>query len=55
MTDIAVIVLIGQEKMHLERCVEKLAVLNPRQIFLVESQPDDGGVVIGEIPPAAVR
>lgn len=48
MTDIAVIVLIGQEKMHLERCVEKLAVLNPRQIFLVESQPDDGGVVIAK-------
>lgn len=44
MTDLAVIILIGQEKIHLKRCVEKLAALNPRQIFLVEPQPDDGGV-----------
>lgn len=48
MTDIAVIVLIGQEKIHLKRCVEKLAPLNPQQIFLVESQPDDGGVAIAK-------
>ena len=48
MTDIAVIILIGQEKIHLKRCIEKLAPLNPRQIFLVESQPDDGGVAIAK-------
>ena len=48
MTDIAVIILIGQEKIHLQRCVKKLATLSPRQIFLVESQPDDGGVVIAK-------
>ena len=48
MTDISVIILIGQEKIHLKRCVEKLAPLNPRQIFLVESQPDDGGVAIAK-------
>ena len=47
-TDIAVIILIGQEKIHLKRCVEKLAALSPRQIFLVESQPDDGGVAIAK-------
>ena len=47
-SDIAVIILIGQEKIHLKRCVEKLAPLNPRQIFLVESQPDDGGVAIAK-------
>ena len=47
-TDISVIILIGQEKIHLKRCVEKLAPLNPRQIFLVESQPDDGGVAIAK-------
>ncbi|MCQ2395369.1 MAG: glycosyltransferase family 2 protein, partial [Kiritimatiellae bacterium] len=47
-TNIAVIILIGQEKIHLKRCVEKLAPLNPRQIFLVESQPDDGGVAIAK-------
>ena len=48
MTDVSVIILIGQEKIHLKRCVEKLAPLNPRQIFLVESQPDDGGVAIAK-------
>ena len=48
MTDISVIILIGQEKIHLKRCVEKLSPLNPRQIFLVESQPDDGGVAIAK-------
>ena len=49
MTDIAVIILIGQEKIHLQRCVKKLATLSPRQIFLVESQPDDGGVAIAKV------
>ena len=48
MTDISVIILIGQEKIHLRRCVERLAPLEPRQIFLVESQPDDGGVAIAK-------
>lgn len=47
-SDITVVILIGQEKIHLTRCVEKLAALNPRQIFLVESQPDDGGVAIAK-------
>ena len=47
-TNIAVIILIGQEKIHLKRCIEKLAALSPRQIFLVESQPDDGGVAIAK-------
>lgn len=48
MIDIAVVILIGEERLHLRRCVEKLALLNPRQIFLVESQPDDGGVAIAK-------
>lgn len=46
--NIAVVVLIGQEKIHFKWCVEKLAPLNLRQIFLLESQPDDGGVAIGK-------
>ena len=54
-SDIAVIILIGQEKIHLKRCVEKLAPLNPRQIFLVESQPDDGGVAIAKETAAKLR
>lgn len=48
MTDISVIILIGQEKIHLKRCIEKLAPLEPKQIFLIESQPNDGGVAIAK-------
>ena len=42
MTDIAVIILVGQEKLHIRRCLERLKPLEPRQIFVVESQPSDG-------------
>lgn len=42
MTDIAVIILVGREKLHIGRCLEKLQPLEPRQIFVVESQPSDG-------------
>lgn len=42
MTDIAVIILVGQEKLHIRRCLEWLKLLEPRQIFVVESQPSDG-------------
>ena len=47
-TDISVIILIGQEKIHLKRCVERLAPLDPKCIWLIESQPDDGGVAIAK-------
>lgn len=49
MIDIAIVILIGQERIHLKRCIEKLAAPSPRQIFLVESQPDDGGVANGRL------
>ena len=42
MTDIAVIILVGQERLHIRRCIEKLQTLDPRQVFVVESQPSDG-------------
>ena len=42
MIDIAVIILVGQEKLHIRRCLERLKPLEPRQIFVVESQPSDG-------------
>ena len=48
MTDVTVIILIGQEKIHLQRCIEKLAPLQPKCIWLIESQPDDGGVAIAK-------
>lgn len=42
MTDIAIIILVGQERLHISRCLEKLRQLEPWQIFVVESQPSDG-------------
>lgn len=42
MTDIAVIILVGQEKLHIRRCLELLRSLEPQQVFVVESQPSDG-------------
>ncbi len=42
MTDIAVIILVGQEKLHIRRCLERLKPLEARQTFVVESQPSDG-------------
>ena len=42
MTDVAVIILVGQERLHIRRCLERLRPLEPRQILVVESQPSDG-------------
>jgi len=42
MTDIAVVILVGQEGLHIRRCLERLQSLEPRQVFVVESQPSDG-------------
>lgn len=42
MTDIAVIILVGREKLHIRRCIEKLQPLEPHHVFVVESQPSDG-------------
>ena len=36
MTDIAVIILTNDEKMHIGRCLERIAALSPRQIFVVD-------------------
>lgn len=47
-TDLTAIILIGQEKIHLKRCIERLAPLEPKCIWLIESQPDDGGVAIAK-------
>lgn len=41
MTDITVIILTGKEELHIGRCLEKLAPLEPRQIIVVESQNGD--------------
>ena len=42
MTDIAVIILSKNEKLHIRRCLEKLALLEARQIFIVDCFSTDG-------------
>ena len=42
MTDIAVIILTKDEKLHIKRCLERLAPLEPRQIFVVDCFSTDG-------------
>ena len=40
--DIAVIILTKDEKLHIRRCLERLAPLEPRQIFVVDCFSTDG-------------
>ena len=42
MTDIAVIILTKDEKLHIKRCLERLAPLEPRQTFVVDCFSTDG-------------
>lgn len=42
MTDVAAIILTKNEKLHIARCLEKLAPLAPRQVFVVDCFSDDG-------------
>ena len=42
MTDLAVIILSKNEKLHIKRCLEKLAPLEARQIFVVDCFSTDG-------------
>ncbi|MBR3223387.1 MAG: glycosyltransferase [Kiritimatiellae bacterium] len=42
MTDLAVIILTKDEKLHIKRCLERLAPLEPRQIFIVDCFSTDG-------------
>jgi len=41
MTDISVVILVGNEALHIKRSLERLAALEPRQVFVVESQKGD--------------
>lgn len=41
MTDIAVIILVGLEEIHMRRCIERLRPLCAKQVFVVESQTGD--------------
>ena len=40
-TDLTVIILTGNEELHIGRCLEKLRDLNPLQVLVVESQKGD--------------
>ena len=42
MTDLSVVILAKNEKLHIKRCLEKLAPLEPRQIFIVDCFSTDG-------------
>ena len=42
MTDISVVILQKNEALHIKRCLEKLAPLEPRQIFVVDCFSTDG-------------
>ena len=42
MTDIPVVILAKDEKLHIKRCLEKLDPLKPQQIFVVDCFSTDG-------------
>ena len=42
MTDTAVIVHAKNDKLHIGRCLERIAALSPRQIFVVDCFSTDG-------------
>ena len=48
MTDVAVIILAKNEKLHIKRCLEKLKPLEPRQVFIVDCFSTDGTQDIAE-------
>lgn len=53
MINLHVIILVGRERLHIRRCVEKLAPLQPKCVYLVTSQPDDGTLAIARETAAA--
>ena len=42
MSDVAVIILTKNEKLHIGRCLERIAALSPRQVFVVDCFSTDG-------------
>ena len=42
MSDIAVIILTKDERLHIGRCLERIAALSPRQVFVVDCFSTDG-------------
>jgi len=54
MTDIAVIILTKDECIHIKRCLDKLAPLEPRQIFIVDCHSTDGTQKIAQDAGATI-
>ncbi len=54
MTNISVIILQKNEALHIERCFERLAPLEPRQVFVVDCYSTDGSDKIAVGMGAAV-
>ena len=54
MTDIAVIILAKDEELHIARCLERIAPLEPRQVFVVDSFSTDRTTSIAESLGATV-
>lgn len=53
MTDIAVIILTKDEKLHIRRCLDRLRDLNPRQIFVVDCfSTDETKTIVKSLIPA---
>ena len=55
MTDLAVLILTKNEKLHVERCLEGLAQMEPRQIFVIDCFSTDGTRGIAENASVALH
>ena len=55
MTDLSVVILTKNEQLHIKRCLEKLAPLEPRQIFIVDCFSTDGTKKIVESFKSALQ
>lgn len=52
--DISVIILAKNEIAHIKRCLERLAPLNPKNVFIVDCFSDDGSVELAERTASAL-
>ncbi len=55
MTDIAVIILTKNEQLHIARCLERLALLEPRQVFVVDCFSTDATQKLAEDVSASLH
>ena len=55
MTDITVIILTKDEKLHIGRCLKRIAALSPRQVFVVDCLSNDGTQEIVTDTSASLR